>query len=176
MLRVVILAALCSPAAAAVKATAANAAETAFLEKYATEDGAVVKESGLMRAHRAASTARMRRRRSAIAWSRRRRSGRKTLSRDFRGRAGARAAAEGAAPRWRRGSAALDRGPAIFLGRRPEFVRARRYKVAAGVFASVPFQGDAGGGTERLADGCGSSALLGRRFGGAWAGSRERRF
>mmetsp|Transcript_8338 Transcript_8338/g.26072 ORF Transcript_8338/g.26072 Transcript_8338/m.26072 type:complete len:160 (+) Transcript_8338:51-530(+) len=48
MLRVVILAALCSPAAAAVKATAANAAETAFLEKYATEDGAVVKESGLM--------------------------------------------------------------------------------------------------------------------------------
>mmetsp|Transcript_11712 Transcript_11712/g.36059 ORF Transcript_11712/g.36059 Transcript_11712/m.36059 type:complete len:160 (+) Transcript_11712:49-528(+) len=48
MLRVVILAALCSPAAAAVKATTANAAETAFLEKYATEDGAVVKESGLM--------------------------------------------------------------------------------------------------------------------------------
>ena len=46
MMRLIFAALLAS--AAAVKETAASAEETAFLEKYATEEGAVVKESGLM--------------------------------------------------------------------------------------------------------------------------------
>ena len=44
----VFLAALLAVSAAAVKDTAADATSKAFLEKYASEEGVVVKESGLM--------------------------------------------------------------------------------------------------------------------------------